>query len=121
MQVPLLTTRSIVLDARHCSYLPWNAFKHSARPRAIKRFTGFHSPLQNLLLQREICERESERLSNLINSGSPLITTNYALSIAKASLIEYPSGSQSSGAKIFFVSKLTVFTILLLTIVHIGR
>ena len=79
-----------------------------------------HLSFQNLF-QREICEREAERLSNMINSGSPLITTNYALSIAKASFIEYPSDSQSSGAEIIFVSKRTVFAILLFTIVQFGK
>ncbi|XP_065054011.1 reversion-inducing cysteine-rich protein with Kazal motifs-like isoform X2 [Rhopilema esculentum] len=51
------------------------------------------------MFQIKICEREAERITNLINSRSPLISTNYYLSIARAAFIIYPSDKSPNRAK----------------------
>ena len=59
----------------------------------------FYNYFSFISKQIKICEREAERITNLINSRSPLISTNYYLSFARAAFIIYPSNKSRNGAK----------------------
>lgn len=65
--------------------------------------------------QEKICNREAERISSLINTRSPLITTNYYLSIAKAAFIQYPTENQENTSNLNKLNFLTLIHVFVLT------
>jgi len=64
------------------------------------------------VFQEKICGRETERLTSLINNRSPIITTNYYLSIIKAAFIQYPKLSISSGSILVKGDVLTIILVI---------